>query len=194
MNFVHLYMSSPRALTRECLMTSTKSTIRKYPSTKGQWIQHILKHYGHLLLLPLKSGPARQSVLKAKHQKPFNFDLLFPQKMTRLLLSVSLLLGLVHRIASWGHVDPTKGFLSLPLNQSNFDIQRPYDVPEDERYSFKDGVHKLWVFSSDKPHTPTSRTNPRTEIRISVSFRCSRTCNVTEISRNPNISRIINPS
>lgn len=65
-------------------------------------------------------------------------------------------------------VDLTKGFLSLTLNQSNLVIQRPYDVPENERYSFIDGVHKLWVYSTDKPHTLTSQTNPRTEIRVSV--------------------------
>ncbi|XP_010030383.2 citrate-binding protein [Eucalyptus grandis] len=86
--------------------------------------------------------------------------------MTHLLFFISLFLGLVHCIASWRPIDPTKGFVSLPLNQSNFNVQRPYDVPEDERYSFEHGVHKLWVYSSDKPFAPTSRTNPRTEIRI----------------------------
>ncbi|XP_030535015.1 citrate-binding protein-like [Rhodamnia argentea] len=83
--------------------------------------------------------------------------------MTRLLLSISLCLAFVHHVASSG---PTEGFVSLPLNRSNFDVQRPYDVPEDERYSFQHGVHKLWVYSSDKPHAPTSHTAPRTEIRI----------------------------
>uniref|UniRef100_A0A7N0T9L8 Alginate lyase 2 domain-containing protein n=1 Tax=Kalanchoe fedtschenkoi TaxID=63787 RepID=A0A7N0T9L8_KALFE len=28
------------------------------------------------------------------------------------------------------------------------------------------GVHKLWVFATDKPHSPASHTHPRTEIRI----------------------------
>ena len=68
----------------------------------------------------------------------------------------------------------TDGFLSLPLNQSNLVIQRPYDVPEDQRYSFVDGVHKLWVYSTDKPHSPTSKTHPRTEIRIHVSNASER--------------------
>ncbi|KAK3004955.1 hypothetical protein RJ639_019298 [Escallonia herrerae] len=62
--------------------------------------------------------------------------------------------------------DPTDGFVSLPLEQSNFVIGKPYNVPEDQRYSFIDGVHKLWVYKTDKPHSRTSRTNPRTEIRI----------------------------
>ncbi|XP_074372058.1 citrate-binding protein-like [Apium graveolens] len=63
-------------------------------------------------------------------------------------------------------VDPTVGFTSLPLDQSNFKIQRPYNVPVDKRYSFVDGVHKMWVYKTDKPHSPHSHTNPRTEIRI----------------------------
>ncbi|XP_077239691.1 citrate-binding protein-like [Tasmannia lanceolata] len=62
--------------------------------------------------------------------------------------------------------DPTVGFTSLPLNSSNFEIQRPYDLPQSARYSFINGVHRLWVYSTDKPHSPTSKTKPRTEIRI----------------------------
>ncbi|XP_077232187.1 citrate-binding protein-like [Tasmannia lanceolata] len=63
--------------------------------------------------------------------------------------------------------DPTAaGFTSLPLNSSNFVIQRPYDLPQSARYSFINGVHRLWVYSTDKPHSPTSKTKPRTEIRI----------------------------
>ncbi|KAL0378397.1 UNVERIFIED_CONTAM: Citrate-binding protein [Sesamum radiatum] len=77
-----------------------------------------------------------------------------------------LLITVVYEVVGWGPIDPTKGFISQHLNQSNLVIQRPYDVPEDERYSFKNGVHKLWVFKTDKPHTPTSKTNPRTEIRV----------------------------
>ncbi|XP_030535012.1 citrate-binding protein-like [Rhodamnia argentea] len=76
------------------------------------------------------------------------------------------LLILAHRSLASGPVDPTQGFVSLPLNRSNYNIQKPYDVPEDQRYSFSDGVHKCWVYSTDKPHTRTSLTKPRTEIAI----------------------------
>ncbi|KAL5999941.1 hypothetical protein ACLOJK_034618 [Asimina triloba] len=62
--------------------------------------------------------------------------------------------------------DPTYGFVSLSLNSSNIHIQKPYDLPESARYSFIDGVHRLWVYATDKPHTPTSNTMPRTEIGI----------------------------
>lgn len=62
--------------------------------------------------------------------------------------------------------DPTKGFISLPFNTSVYRIQKAYDKQENQRYSFKNGVHKLWVFANDKPHTTISHTKPRTEIAI----------------------------
>ncbi|CAN0892220.1 Citrate-binding protein [Linum grandiflorum] len=62
--------------------------------------------------------------------------------------------------------DPTKGFTEVPLKPSNFVLQKPYDVPLDKRYSFVDGVHRMWVYSDDKPFNPSTHTMPRTEIRI----------------------------
>ncbi|PHT31922.1 Citrate-binding protein [Capsicum baccatum] len=58
----------------------------------------------------------------------------------------------------------------VPISQSNFQIQKPYDVPVNQRYSFIDGVHRCWVFKTDKPHTTTSQTKPRIEIRITVDY------------------------
>ncbi|MED6218556.1 hypothetical protein PIB30_027769 [Stylosanthes scabra] len=60
----------------------------------------------------------------------------------------------------------TAGFIELPLDHKDIEIQRPYDVPESSRYSFVNGVHKMWVYSDDKPHSINSRTNPRTELAI----------------------------
>lgn len=87
------------------------------------------------------------------------------------LIYSSLLSFIIPKTFAWdsGPVDTTEGFVSLPLNKSYYHIQRPYDVPEDQRYSFINGVHKCWVYSTDKPHTPTSQTKPRTEIAIQVS-------------------------
>ncbi|KAK6125739.1 hypothetical protein DH2020_040513 [Rehmannia glutinosa] len=85
------------------------------------------------------------------------------------LQSMFVVLITLYRVVGWGPVvdDPTKGFISQYLNESNLVVQRPYDiVSENQRYSFKNGVHKLWVLNTDKPHTPVSKTNPRTEIRI----------------------------
>ncbi|CAI0376748.1 unnamed protein product [Linum tenue] len=62
--------------------------------------------------------------------------------------------------------DPTRGFVSFPFNTSYYHIQSPYNLPEEKRYSFVNGVHKCWVYSTDKPHSRTSRTKPRTEIAI----------------------------
>ncbi|KAF5735346.1 citrate-binding protein-like [Tripterygium wilfordii] len=66
------------------------------------------------------------------------------------------------------HADPTDGFTSIGLTKANFEIQRPYNIPVDERYqfSFNDGVRRLWVYASDKPHALNSHTQPRTEIKI----------------------------
>ncbi|ERN13000.1 hypothetical protein AMTR_s00040p00082580 [Amborella trichopoda] len=64
----------------------------------------------------------------------------------------------------------TYGFTELPLQSQNLDVQRPYDVAAEQRFSFCGGVYRMWVFADDKPHTPTSNTKPRTEIRISVSI------------------------
>ncbi|XVF61818.1 hypothetical protein PTKIN_Ptkin08bG0161300 [Pterospermum kingtungense] len=62
--------------------------------------------------------------------------------------------------------DPTAGFTAVSLSQSNFELQKPYDKSPSERYSFNNGEHRLWVFANDKPHSPSSTTKPRTEIRI----------------------------
>uniref|UniRef100_A0A0D9XXC6 Alginate lyase 2 domain-containing protein n=1 Tax=Leersia perrieri TaxID=77586 RepID=A0A0D9XXC6_9ORYZ len=64
--------------------------------------------------------------------------------------------------------DPTDGFTAVKLDESNFVLQKPYDVQGSSRYSFDGTVRRLWVFSSDKPHKPQSKTNPRTEIRMTV--------------------------
>ncbi|XP_051229882.1 citrate-binding protein-like [Lolium perenne] len=63
--------------------------------------------------------------------------------------------------------DPTSGFTAVSLDQSNFELQRPYDEASDARYSFDGTVRKLWVLSSDKPHARQSHTMPRTEIKMS---------------------------
>ncbi|RWR97893.1 citrate-binding-like protein [Cinnamomum micranthum f. kanehirae] len=62
--------------------------------------------------------------------------------------------------------DPTDGFVQVPLTEWNFELQKPYDKPLDQRYSYHDGVRRLWVYADDKPHDPPSMTKPRTEIRI----------------------------
>ncbi|KAE8813010.1 Citrate-binding protein [Hordeum vulgare] len=62
--------------------------------------------------------------------------------------------------------DPTYGFTSVRLDESNFVLQRPFNEASGARYSFDGTVRKLWVLSSDKPHARQSHTSPRTEIRM----------------------------
>lgn len=64
--------------------------------------------------------------------------------------------------------DPTDGFTLLPLTDNNIKLQKPYNLPLDDRYSFDDGVRRLWVYTNDKPFKPDSGTRPRTEVRINV--------------------------
>ncbi|CAN1235089.1 Citrate-binding protein, partial [Linum perenne] len=72
----------------------------------------------------------------------------------------------INLIRSASASDPTAGFHEVKLSEHNFKIQKPYNVPISQRYSFKDGVRKLWVYGSDKSHSSGSHTPPRTEIRI----------------------------
>ena len=63
---------------------------------------------------------------------------------------------------------PSDGWTEVKFT---YEIQRPYDKDLSERYSYKNGVHDMWVFSSDKPHTESSKTHPRTEMRIHNDYK-----------------------
>ncbi|CDW82675.1 UNKNOWN [Stylonychia lemnae] len=60
-------------------------------------------------------------------------------------------------------VDPTKGWKEIKLD---YYVQKPWNIPLNERYQFKDGVHHFLVYKNDLPHTKTSHTHPRTEMAI----------------------------
>ncbi|XP_031126743.1 citrate-binding protein-like [Ipomoea triloba] len=87
------------------------------------------------------------------------------RNVTKFFLLPTILNAFLHA-CSGGADDPTDGFTSVPLSDNNFELQRPYDVPLQQRYTFQNGTHRMWVYADDKPHTPTSHTQPRTEIRI----------------------------
>lgn len=53
----------------------------------------------------------------------------------------------------------------------SYSIQKPYDKNLSERYSLSSGVHHFWVYDDDKPHSTTSNTEPRTEMRINNDYR-----------------------
>nr|XP_017246936.1 PREDICTED: citrate-binding protein-like [Daucus carota subsp. sativus] len=62
--------------------------------------------------------------------------------------------------------DPTDGFTLMPLTDNNIKLQKPYNKPLNDRYSYDDGVRRLWVYTNDKPFKQGSGTRPRTEVRI----------------------------
>lgn len=66
--------------------------------------------------------------------------------------------------------DLALGFTRLPFNESYYKNHKPYNLPLEERYSFVNGVHKLWVFSTDEPFSRGSPTLPRSELFINVSL------------------------
>ena len=65
--------------------------------------------------------------------------------------------------------DPTTGFITVPLTDAQLPVQRPYDVPLEQRYELVNGKRPMWVYCTDKPHSPASHTRPRTEIRMVIN-------------------------
>lgn len=78
-------------------------------------------------------------------------------------------LGLLTARASSTAVDPTLGWARQTLDDS---IQFPYNLKQSDRYDFdaKTGTHHFWVFNDDRPHAITSRTLPRTELRVEDAY------------------------
>ncbi|CAL5187524.1 unnamed protein product [Lathyrus oleraceus] len=85
------------------------------------------------------------------------------------ILHLILLSLIIHQTTSFSSaaIDPTQGFTHVSLDNSNFVIQKPYNVPVNQRYNFTNGVHQFWIYPTDKPFLSGSNTKPRTEIRIS---------------------------
>ncbi|KAF8739252.1 hypothetical protein HU200_013889 [Digitaria exilis] len=65
-----------------------------------------------------------------------------------------------------GAADPTLGFAAVELTEDRF---KPYDLPPEQRYEFRDGVRRKWVSCTDKPFSPGSPTKPRSEILLNVT-------------------------
>jgi hypothetical protein len=59
--------------------------------------------------------------------------------------------------------DPTAGWTEY---QDSFNVQRPYNIPINTRFSITGGIYNFWVFPNDFPHSPDAGgRNPRTEAR-----------------------------
>ena len=62
----------------------------------------------------------------------------------------------------------TAGFSRVKLSESQFVVQKPYDVPLHERYEQSGGVRRMWVFATDKPGSGNHPGGARTEIKVDV--------------------------
>jgi hypothetical protein len=71
----------------------------------------------------------------------------------------------------------TAGFTRVRLKESQFVVQKPYDVPLSERYQQSGGVRRMWVFATDKPGSATHPGGARTEIKVNVITNASSTAN-----------------
>jgi hypothetical protein len=66
--------------------------------------------------------------------------------------------------------DPTIGWKQVPFK---FDVQKPWDLDVSKRYRFDptNGIYDLWVYKTDKPHAPNNKTDPRTELSFSPTYK-----------------------
>uniref|UniRef100_A0A0E0RE81 Alginate lyase 2 domain-containing protein n=1 Tax=Oryza rufipogon TaxID=4529 RepID=A0A0E0RE81_ORYRU len=72
--------------------------------------------------------------------------------------------------SSGADVDPTAGFAAVELTGDMFKLHKPYDLPPEQRYEFRDGVRRMWVLCSDRPFSPGSTTKPRSEILLNKTY------------------------
>ncbi|KAL6658348.1 hypothetical protein ACP70R_003934 [Stipagrostis hirtigluma subsp. patula] len=73
-------------------------------------------------------------------------------------------------VARAGDGSLTAGFTRVPLKESQFVVQKPYDVSLADRYEFAGGVRRMWVFATDKPTSATHPGGARTEIKINEIY------------------------
>uniref|UniRef100_A0A453E6Y1 Alginate lyase 2 domain-containing protein n=1 Tax=Aegilops tauschii subsp. strangulata TaxID=200361 RepID=A0A453E6Y1_AEGTS len=71
--------------------------------------------------------------------------------------------------AAGGSGNPTAGFQKVHLADGDFQVQSPYNVPESQRFQYRDGVRTFWVHRNDKPFNTATHTNPRSEVRLRSS-------------------------
>jgi len=91
------------------------------------------------------------------------------------LLVLSVVLALASSASAIDGRNLTDGFIQVELAEGNFVVQSPYDVPENQRYSYDNvtGVRTFLVYASDKPFNTVTGTKPRTEVRLTVSTQAT---------------------
>ena len=95
-----------------------------------------------------------------------------PMRVELVLLVLSVVLALASSASAIdGGGNLTAGFVQVELPEGNFKVQWPYDVAENQRYSYDNatGVRTFLVYAGDKPFNTVTGTKPRTEVRLTVS-------------------------
>jgi hypothetical protein len=76
------------------------------------------------------------------------------------ILSSAVLAGvLTPHVAA---ADPTDGWTQRTFTHT---MQKPWNLSLSQRYRNESGTHTMWVYDTDEPHTQSSATDPRTEMR-----------------------------
>ncbi|XP_024310821.1 citrate-binding protein-like [Brachypodium distachyon] len=92
--------------------------------------------------------------------------------LSALLLLLAVVVGTAAARGGDDGKDPlTTGFRPVRLTESQFIVQKPYDVPLRDRYEHTGGVRRMWVFSTDKSIRRNHPGGARTEIKINVVYR-----------------------
>ena len=71
--------------------------------------------------------------------------------------------------AASGSRNPTAGFQKVQLADGDFQVQSPYNVPESQRFQYRNGVRTFWVHRNDKPFNTATQTNPRSNVKLRVN-------------------------
>lgn len=90
----------------------------------------------------------------------------------RSVLALALAVPLMAVPTVHAHAQPP----TSPWVRTHYDytIQKPYNLSQSARYRYSGGEHKMWVYSTDQPHTPGSPTDPRTEMRFNQEYSSGR--------------------
>lgn len=92
------------------------------------------------------------------------------KKFIKAVFLAAVVFGVLAVGAAETIVNPVAGWTPEKLNYS---IQFPYNLKQADRYDFdaKTNTHHFWVYSNDLPHAVTSRTLPRTEMRVDDEYK-----------------------
>ncbi|OEL31983.1 Citrate-binding protein [Dichanthelium oligosanthes] len=87
-----------------------------------------------------------------------------------LLMFMALASSCYDRSFAIATADPTLGLTAIELTEDRFKLHKPYDLPPEQRYEFRDGLRRMWVYCDDKPFSPGSPTKPRSEILLNATY------------------------